>query len=62
MFSHESRTHALPFKPYDINLGLLERFSSHFLVCIAGGSLSWNSEGIDQPGPVTFGLPAGLRG
>lgn len=44
MISHESRTHALLFKPYDTNLGFSEPFSSYFLACFAGGSLLWNLE------------------
>ena len=44
VFPHELRTHASLFKPYDINLGFSEPFSCYFLVCIAGGSWSWNLE------------------
>lgn len=39
-----NQEHMLTFKPYDVSLGFSEHFSSHFLVCIAGGSLLWNFE------------------
>ena len=42
VFPHELRPHASLFKPYDINLGFSELFSRYILVCIAGGSWSWN--------------------
>lgn len=44
MFSYESRTNPLPFKPYDNNFGFSEPFSCHFLLCSAGGSLSQRLE------------------
>lgn len=66
MISHESRTHALLFKPYDTNLGFSEPFSSYFLVCFARwvvvrDSLSGTWELKRSAWACSSGLPAGPR-
>lgn len=44
VFSYESRTNPLPFKPYDNNFGFSEPFPCRFLLCSAGGLLSRSLE------------------
>ena len=62
VFPHELRIHASLFKPCDISLGFSEPFSCYFLVCIAGGSWSWNLE-LEEAGlglfPCAFLLALG---
>ena len=61
-FSHELRTHASLFKPYDINLGSSRSFLFSFpcLHCRWVMVMEFRA-GRGQSGPVPFGLSAGPR-